>query len=105
MDFGPLDVCTFSTTSLRADTNSGKRTPYGAVEANVSKGIFVPSWKRKQLQDLRADTARLLERLEQAKARTQNQTWADTESQMEMIKSIVQDAKTMIEMHQRLLPS
>ncbi|KAL5366544.1 hypothetical protein BJX96DRAFT_170018 [Aspergillus floccosus] len=46
----------------------------------------------------------LLERLEQAKARTQNQTWANTESQTEMIKSIVQDAQTMIKMHQRLLP-
>ncbi|KAL4893403.1 hypothetical protein BDV59DRAFT_178144 [Aspergillus ambiguus] len=57
-----------------------------------------------QLRDLQADTARLLDRLEQAKARTHNQTWADTESQVEMIRSIVQDAETMIKMHQRLLP-
>ncbi|RAL03727.1 uncharacterized protein BO80DRAFT_268608 [Aspergillus ibericus CBS 121593] len=60
---------------------------------------------RKQLQDLHEDTTRLLDRLEQAKARFLKQTWADAESQMEIIKSIVQDAQTMIKMHQRLLPS
>jgi hypothetical protein len=67
-------------------------------------GSVVPAIQKK-LQDLRADTARLLERLEHAKARTQNQTWADPESQTEIIKSIVQDAQMMIKMHQRLLPS
>ncbi|KAL4892959.1 hypothetical protein BDV59DRAFT_193470 [Aspergillus ambiguus] len=52
-----------------------------------------------QLRDLRADTATLLDRLEQAKARTYNQTWADNESQVKIIRSIVQDAQTMIKMH------
>jgi hypothetical protein len=59
----------------------------------------------KQLQNLQADTEKLLERLKHAKARTQNQSWADTESQAEMIKLIVQDVQTIIKMHQRLLPS
>lgn len=70
-----------------------------------AQGGSVEPAVHKQLQDLRDDTTRLLERLEQAKARIQNQTWADTESQADMIRSIVQDAQTMIKMHQRLLPA
>ncbi|PKY05128.1 hypothetical protein P168DRAFT_146251 [Aspergillus campestris IBT 28561] len=98
-----------SSNTRRDSESSAAHQPHSDTSSpNQDLGAQDRSMKptvHKQLQDLRADTTRLLERLEQAKARTQNQTWADAESQTEIIKSIVQDAQTMIKMHQRLLPS
>jgi hypothetical protein len=44
------------------------------------------------------------ERLARAKEKTQNQKWADPESQAEMIKPIVQDAQTVIRIISITLP-
>jgi hypothetical protein len=82
--------------TLSSDSSPSSRTDHRQL-ASPGPGLA------EQLQILRAENALLLERLGHAEDRANARALLDFNTQIEMLRSVIRDAQTVINTHERLL--